>query len=259
MPTTRTSTSPAAALKVSAQLTAVEAIDDASPISSGAEHLPEELLMEVDPLELFPDLMDETEQDDSEESSSTNAGGTDADVSDDHEPGSIYLTETETEAESQGTLNRAFEDDPPPSMEDDSSEDQDHDNDQAPADQEFVIEGNAEVAEVPSDDEPVFVGRVIRRATPTQLLTIRGGSPHTPAGPIRLTARKAIAATCLSRYLQQPRPAFLGRTRTRPLDGSCPGVYDVYRTGDLTFLAQFRFTLPCGDLNVQEFDAYNGQ
>ena len=107
---------------------------------------------------------------------------------------------------------------------------------------EYIEESDEEES---SDEEPEYLGRVVRSWSPTRILTIRD-TTYPPVVPVRRAVRHLLSSANPVLYFQTSYPSFIGRATSDPTDGSRPRVYAVYRTGENSFLAIFRYSLPCG-------------
>ena len=107
------------------------------------------------------------------------------------------------------------------------------------------IEDNMEEENETTDEEPEYLGRIVRNKTPPRTLTIRDPA-RPPFIPIRRAVRQLLSNTSPVLFFQPTFPTFLGHATTDATADSSPRVYRVYKTAVDKFYALFSYTLPCG-------------
>ena len=110
MPTTRSSSSSTAGedtrLRVTAQFASITDILDRAPMSSGSTPLEEELVININPEDMF--FEDEEEQMETETHENNNSGS-EADISEADSHGSVFFSDEDSDAVAPGLLDRSFD------------------------------------------------------------------------------------------------------------------------------------------------------
>ena len=220
MPTTRSTAAPNnSCLAISTQMQPVASISDVRPDREDQE----ELVIRINPADIFPAENADTEGDSGTEMDCDTAE--DADQSNDSGGDSIYFSE-DSAPSSQDTLDRAFDSEMEPDLSSSEEEPEVNNNQEIiinnalPELGEYIEESDEEES---SDEEPEYLGRVVRSWSPTRILTIRD-TTYPPVVPVRRAVRHLLSSANPVLYFQTSYPSFIGRATSDPTDGSRPRV-----------------------------------